>query len=60
MLYLIYARQVKGTGDTYKHTNARSNSNPLNYDGGPIIRSRAKRMKNVARELVQKSLESMK
>ena len=37
----------------------RSNLNPLNYDGGPITRSRVKRMKDAAKELVQRNLEPL-
>ena len=46
-------------GDAYGCIDKTSNSNPLNYDGGPITRSWAKKMKDAAKELVQKSLESM-
>ena len=34
-----------------------SNSNSLNYDRGPLTRSRAKRMKDATKELVQRCLE---
>ena len=49
----------EGGSDAYGHMDIRSNSNPLNYDGGPIKRLRAKRIKDIAKELVQRSLEPM-
>ena len=45
--------------DAYGQMDMKSISNPLNYDGGPITRSQAKRMKDTAKELVQRSLEPM-
>ena len=46
--------------DAYGHRDMRSNSNPLDYDGGPITKSQAMIMKDAAKELMQKSLEPMK
>ena len=45
--------------DAYRHASTKPNSNPLNYKGGPITRSQAKRMKDAAKELVQRSLEPL-
>ena len=44
----------KGGSDAYGHAGIKLNSNPLNYDGGPITRSQAKRMKDAAKELCAK------
>ena len=49
----------EGGSDAYGHTNTKSNSNLLNYDGGPITRFGAKRIKDAAKELVQRSLEPL-
>ena len=49
----------EGWSDAYGHASTKLNSNPLNYNRGPITRSRAKRMKDATRELVQKTLEFM-
>ena len=46
-------------GDAYGNRDTTPNLNPLNYDGRPITRSRAKRIKDAAKELMQKSLECM-
>ena len=45
--------------DAYEHASTKPNLNPLNYDEGPIMRSRAKKMKYAAKELMQKSSESI-
>ena len=49
----------EGGSDAHGQTDTKSNSNPLNYDGRLITRSRAKRMKDVTKEIVQRTLEPL-
>ena len=56
---IIYKNNIYKCFDAYGQTDTRSISNPLNYDGGLITRSWAKRIKDAAKEFVQKSLESI-